>query len=346
MIEKHASSPASLSNDAGESPSNRNANITSYARLSTADRSYLAQLRQTPLLGELSVEEERARMRSGQASTIASFPVETVEVKTSACTVHIIKPLHAASPLPFTVYLHGGGWVLGDLQTHTRLVCELVVRSQCAVVFPEQPLAPEHPFPAPLEACLQAVSEIIAAAGSLGLDASHYGIGGDSSGGNLAVAFILAAQQRGLPLPVRQVLLYPATDSSMKSASYDEFKDNPNLSLHTMKWFWSHYLQSESLHTDPLASPHCAPVEAFEGFPPTLIITCEYDVLRDEGEMYSRKLADAGVPVTAARFLGTVHGFVMDDRLARTPAAAACLRLVIDSCRSALSVSSPANERE
>ena len=328
MIDKHPTAPASLSHNEGDALSTGPSGVTSYARLSAAGHSYLAQLRQTPPLGNLPVAEERARMRSGQTASIADFPVQHVEVRTSACIVHIIKPLQFASPQPFTVYLHGGGWVLGDLHTHTRLVCELVVRSQCAVIFPEQPLAPEHPFPVPLEACLQAVIEIIASADQLGLDATRYGIGGDSSGGNLAVAFILAAQQRGLPLPVRQVLLYPATDSSLKSASYQEFKDNPNLSMHTMQWFWNHYLQDESLHADPLVSPLCAPIECFEGFPPTLIITCEYDVLRDEGERFAATLVRAGVDVTAVRWLGALHGFLVTERLAGSASAMACIDLV------------------
>jgi acetyl esterase len=299
-----------------------------YPRLSQSDQRFLDQLLDLPPLGTLPVEEERARMREGQTATLAEFAVEAQEYHTSACTVHLIKPLKAQSPMPITIYLHGGGWVLGDLQTHTKLVCELAVRSQSVVAFIDYPRAPEHRFPVPLEACVTALIELLQSAESLGLDRNRFALIGDSSGGNLVAALILSVIERNLPLPTRQVLLYPATDYNWATPSYSEFQKNPNLSQFTMKWFWDNYLPEASASSDPLVSPLRAQEEVFCGFPPTLIITCEYDILRDEGEQFAARLIRAGVEVTAVRWLGSLHGFLVTESLAAAPSAQTCIDVI------------------
>jgi len=333
-MEKHVvCPPPAASGDKREVADIETAAVAQYPRLSPSDRRFLDQLKDVPLLGTLAVEEERTRMREGQTATIAEFPVETQEYQTSACTVHLIRPLRAQSPMPITFYLHGGGWVLGDLRTHTKLVCELAVRSQSVVAFIDYPRAPEHRFPLPLEACVTALTEVLLHAEFLGLDSNRFALAGDSSGGNLAAALILAVIERDLPLPVRQVLLYPATDHNWATSSYKEFRKNPNLSQFTMMWFWDSYLSKESSSSDPLISPLRAEGDVFSRFPPTLVITCEYDILRDEGEQFAARLIQAGVEVTAVRWLGSLHGFLVTESLAASDSAQTCIDVIASYLR-------------
>lgn len=329
------SQPAMAGN--GGEPAGKRSGENGYARLSPSDRSFLEQLDDNPLLGTLSVEEERARMLAGQSASVDEYPVEVQEIRTSACPVHLIRPAGVGTPSPVLFYLHGGGWVLGDLRTHTKLVCELAVRSQSVVAFIDYPRAPEHKFPAPLEACRTALNEVLQEAESLKLDGSRFAIGGDSSGGNLTAALILEAVERKLPVPVRQILLYPATDHDWKTASYKEFWNNPNLSQFTMKWFWDHYLPQQTLSSDPRVSPLMAGDDILSQFPPTLVITCEYDVLRDEGERFAARLTAAGVDVTATRWLGSLHGFLVTELLAASTSAQTCIDAIAQYLRKGFS---------
>jgi len=299
-----------------------------YARLSPADRDYLDQLKAEPLIGSFSVEEERARMRKGQTADVRGFAVCVEVYETSACSVHIIRPFQPTGALPITFYIHGGGWTLGDLKTHTKLVCELALRSQSAVAFIEFPLAPEYTYPAPLEGCISAIAEVLNAAPSLELDNTRCGFVGDSSGGNLCVAYALLARERGLFLPRTQVLLYPAADASLSLPSHLHFADNPNLGQKTMEWFWSNYSPDPSTREMATVSPLFAGDEAFAAFPQTLIISCEYDILRDEAEQLAAHLIRAGVEVIAVRWLGALHGFVVNEALSSSAAARACVDLV------------------
>ncbi len=300
----------------------------SYERLSPSDRNFLEQLEELPLLGTLSVEEERARMQAAQATALAEYPVEVEEYRTSACPVYLIRPLTTQTPAPIVFFLHGGGWVLGDLRTHTKLVCELATSTRSVVAFVDYPRAPEYPFPVPLEACIAAVNEILKAAESLRLDRNRFAIGGDSSGGNLTAALILSAIERKLPLPACQVMLYPVTDHDSTTPSYKEFRTNSNLSQFTMNWFWDQYLPELSLSADPRVSPLGAQDEVLAQFPPTLIVTCEYDVLRDQGEKFAARLVQAGVNVTAVRWLGSLHGFLVTESLAASVSAQTCIDMV------------------
>ncbi len=331
-VDSQQSAAANSGEPGGEHPGE-----TDYARLSPSDRRFLERLEDVPLLGTLSVEEERARMLAGQSASFDEYPVEVQEFRTSACPVHLIRPAGVETLPPVLFFLHGGGWVLGDLQTHTKLVCELAVRSKCVVAFIDYPRAPEHPFPAPLEACLTAVNEVLQAAKSLKLDCARFAIGGDSSGGNLTAALILESIERSLPIPVRQVLLYPATEHDWTTASYKQFWNNPNLSQFTMKWFWDHYLPEKKLRSDPRVSPLMAGDDVLSLFPPTLVITCEYDVLRDEGERFAARLASAGVDVTATRWLGSLHGFLVTELLAASTSAQTCIDVIARYLRTGFS---------
>jgi acetyl esterase len=321
-------------NGCSESPSDR---FGTYSRLSSSDRFFLQRLEQLPQLGALSVEEERIRMRAGQAAAVSEYPVKVEQHQTKACCVHLIRPNQLQSPAPVMFFLHGGGWTLGDLDTHIRLVTTLAVHAQCVIAFIEYPRAPEHTFPAPLEASITALYEVLESSEVLGLDKNKFAIGGDSAGGNLSAALILSAIERKLPIPMQQVLLYPVADRNAATPSYHEFHDNPNLSQAAMEWFWSNYLPEKPLASDPRVSPLHAKDEALAQFPPTLLVTCEYDVLRDEGESFAARLIRVGVDVTAVRWLGALHGFMVNDSLSSSPSAQSCIAMAGQYIRSGFS---------
>jgi acetyl esterase len=287
---------------------------------------------QLPPLGTLSVAEERIRMREGQITSADGYPVVIEQRQTTACLVHMIRPLDLSTPAPILFYLHGGGWTLGDLETHLKLVCELAVRARCVIAFIDYPRAPEHAFPAPLEASITAMEEVLESAGTLGLDKSRFAIGGDSAGGNLTTAILQESIKRSLPMPMRQILLYPVTDHNLTTPSYRQFRDNPNLSRAAMEWFWNNYLPEQSLGSDPRVSPLRAHDAVLAQFPPTLLLTCEYDVLRDEGELFAARLVHAGVDVTAVRWLGSLHGFLVNESLS-SASACACIDMVAQYVR-------------
>lgn len=299
-----------------------------YPRLSRADLGYLENLHGEPLIGTLSLEEERRRMQDGQTAPSENRAIDRQTYQTFSCPVHILRPLEVQDLLPITFYFHGGGWTLGDLNTHTKLVCELATGSRSAVVFLEYPLAPEHPFPAPLESCVTTIGEILQAAPSLGLDNSRCGFVGDSSGGNLCLGYSLLAKDRNLTVPRTQVLLYPATDASLTQPSQLHFASNPNLGRQTMEWFWSNYAPKTSMRRAALVSPLHATESDLRHLPPTLIVSCEYDVLRDEAEQMATRLVNAGVEVIAVRWLGALHGFVVNEALRGSATARACVDFI------------------
>jgi acetyl esterase len=313
--------------DSGCSEKSTDASGT-YSRLSSSDRFFLQQLEQLSRLGTLSVEEERVRMRAGQVATTAGYPVKVEQHQTTACLVHLIRPIEVPAPAPVMFFLHGGGWMLGDLDTHLKLICALALHAHCVVAFIDYPRAPESTFPAPLEASITAFYEVLESSEALGLDKNKFAIGGDSAGGNLSAALILSAIERELPLPMQQILLYPVTDHNVMTPSYHEFRDNPNLSQATMEWFWNNYLPEKRLGIDPRVSPLQATDKTLAQFPPTLLVTCEYDVLRDEGEDFAARLIRAGVDVTAVRWLGSLHGFLVNESLSASASAQACLAMV------------------
>jgi acetyl esterase len=207
------------------------------------------------------------------------------------------------------VYLHGGGWVIGSIESHDAPCRELAARSGCAVVSVEYRLSPETPFPGPVDDCVAATEWIAAHGEELGVDGSRLAIGGDSAGGNLAAVVCQVAKQRGGPAIAAQILVYPATDHGYETQSCIDNAEGYLLTMDAMHWFTGHYLGGDlSKAGDPLASPLRA--GDVSGLPPALVITAEFDPLRDEGEAYGRKLEAAGVPVTIHRYDGQIHGFV------------------------------------
>ena len=229
----------------------------------------------------------------------------------------------ASAPLPVYVYFHGGGWVIGDLETHDVICRQLTAASDACVISVDYRLAPEHKFPAAADDAWAATTWIVAHAGELSLDATRLAVGGDSAGGNLAAVVALMARETGRPAIALQVLIYPVTDLGAESTSYGSFADGYMLTRDSMRWFRAHYLGAPADGADWRASPIRA--KSLAGLPPALIVTAGFDPLRDEGEAYAARLRDAGVMVDYVCFGGMVHGFAAMGKVLGTAHRAVAL---------------------
>jgi acetyl esterase len=294
----------------------------------------LNALGQQPL-SAMPVAEARRAM-----DILASMRVEPAAVRSAVdrripgpageIPVRIYTP-SAPAPLPLLVYFHGGGWVLGGLDTHDSTCRELASGAGCVVVSVDYRLAPEHKFPAAAEDCYAATQWAAAHAAELGADAKRLAVGGDSAGGNLAAVVAQMARDRGGPALVFQLLIYPVISATFDTASYRDNAEGYLLTAGDMRWFWNHYLGTPADGANPYAAPLCAPTLA--GLSPALVITAEFDPLRDEGELYAHRLEEAGVPARLTRYDGMIHGFfgmghMMDKAKAAVQEACANLRLV------------------
>jgi len=214
----------------------------------------------------------------------------------------------AEGPFPCLVYFHGGGWVVCDLDTHDAVCRAIARRAEAVVVAVDYRLSPEYKFPAAVEDCYAATGWVAANAARLAVDPRRIAVGGDSAGGNLSTVMCLKSRDEGGPSLGLQVLVYPVTNlASFDTPSYREFAEGYYLTRTEMEWFRGHYLaRTEDAHS-PYASPLLAP--DLRGLPPALVITAECDPLRDEGEAYAKRLAEAGVAVTCTRYNGMIHPF-------------------------------------
>lgn len=240
-------------------------------------------------------------------------------------TAHIIRPPGRTGPLPAVMFFHGGGWVLCDLSTHSRLVCEIAVGTEAAVVFIEYSLSPEVRFPVANEEAYFATKYVADNASALNIDPARIAVAGDSAGANMAIAVSLLAKARGGPAIASAALFYPVTDANFETATYREYAEGYFLTRDSMKWFWDNYLPDADARRDPLVAPLHASHEQLRALPATFVMTCEFDVLRDEGEALAHKLAAAGVPVTSMRWLGAIHSCLTLGPLANTPAVRAAV---------------------
>ena len=239
--------------------------------------------------------------------------------------VRIYRPEGAKGLLPVVIYTHGGGWVLGDRETHDRLVRELTIGANAVVVFVDYDRSPESRYPVAVEESYAVLKYVAEHPYEFGADASRIAIAGDSVGGNLTAVVALLAKERKGPGVKAQLLFYPVTDASMSTGSYKEFAEGPWLTQKGMEWFWDQYLPDVSKRADIHVSPINASSEQLEGLPQTLLLVDENDVLRDEGEAYGRKLAAAGVPVRSVRYNGTIHDFMLLNALSETRATRAAI---------------------
>jgi acetyl esterase len=263
-------------------------------------------------LSALTPAEARAAFERLQLP-LPPEPVAAVENRTvpgpaGPIPVRVYTPETSDRPAPAIVYYHGGGWVIGSLDTHDGFCRALANRAGAAVVSVDYRLAPEHRFPAAPEDCYAAARWVAERGAEIGVDGGRLAIAGDSAGGNLAAVVALMARDRGGPRVRHQGLVYPVTDHDFDRPSYQENASGYLLTRDDMLWFWSHYAPEAARRAEPYASP--LRVEKLLGLPPATVITAEYDPLRDEGEAYAARLAEAGVPVDAIRYDGMIHGFV------------------------------------
>ncbi|MGI3229464.1 alpha/beta hydrolase [Streptomyces sp. GTA36] len=294
-----------------------------------------------PYLFDLGPAEGRKTVDEVQSGDIAKPDVDEEWVTvpggpTGQVRARIVRPAGASGVLPVIVYIHGAGWVFGNAHTHDRLVRELAVGANAAVVFPEYELSPEARYPVAIEQNYTVARWVVTDGAGHDLDASRIAVAGDSVGGNMSAALTLMAKERGdVPL-VQQVLFYPVTDAAFDTGSYHQFAEGYFLRRDAMQWFWDQYTTDEKQRAEITASPLRATTEQLTGLPPALVITGEADVLRDEGEAYANKLREAGVPVTAVRYQGIIHDFVMLNALSDTHAARAAISQAVTVLRSAL----------
>lgn len=225
----------------------------------------------------------------------------------SNLAVRVYRPFGLGASPPAIVFYHGGGWVVGDLETHDGTCRALALSSGCVVVSVDYRLAPEHPFPAAPRDCLEAYRWVVSNADELSINARSVAVCGDSAGGNLAAVVAREARDAGVPPPVAQGLIYPGTDFRMQTPSIELFAEGFFLTRDSMHWFRDHYLPAEASIEDPLASPLLA--DDVSGVAPAWVWTAGFDPLRDEGRAYADKLADAGVTTHHRCYDDLVHGF-------------------------------------
>jgi acetyl esterase len=291
-----------------------------------------------PPLDALPLDDARGLLR-GLAAMEATPEVERVEDRTvpgpaGAVPVRTYTPTGAAGAgRGVLVWIHGGGWVIGDLETADPTCRLLANRTGCVVVSVDYRRSPEAKAPAPLEDCLAVLRWVADHGEDLGVDPGRLAVGGDSAGGNLAALACLRLRDEGGPAIAFQLLVYPVTDLTRSSASYEANAEGYFLTKASMVWFIDHHLDGTGIDPkDPLVSPLFA--DSLEGLPPALVITAEYDPLRDEGEAYAERLRDAGVEVEAVRYDGQIHGFfgmatLLEDGAAAVERAGARLAEVL-----------------
>ncbi len=281
-------------------------------------QAYLDQMAamQVPHIATLTPEVVRAGVAAqfeAERQQTPPEPVARVENRTipgpaGEIPIRVYTP-HGDGPFPALVFFHGGGWVICSLDSHDGICRALANGAGCVVVSVDYRLAPEHKFPAAPEDCFAATQWVATHAGELHADPARLAVGGDSAGGNLTVVVTQMAREHGGPTLAFQLLIYPAVDFR-SDAGYPSMTDNAQgylLDKQAMDWFSDHYLRDEADRTNALASPMLA--SDLRGLPPALVITADYDPLRDEGEAYARRLQEAGVPVTVRRYPGMIHGF-------------------------------------
>ncbi|MER6408680.1 alpha/beta hydrolase [Streptomyces viridosporus] len=293
-----------------------------------------------PFLYELKPVEARKVLDDLQAAPVEKLPVDeewiTVPASVGDVRVRIVKPQGSTGTLPVVLYMHGGGWVLGNADTHDRLVREVAVGARAAVVFVEYTPSPEAHYPVAIEQGYATAQWITRDGASKGLDARRMAVAGDSVGGNMTAALALLAKERGDVTFVQQSMYYPVTDAAMDTESYEQFETGYYLSRKAMEWFWDAYTTDPQQRAEITASPNHATTEQLHGLPPALLIVDEADVLRDEGEAYAAKLRAADVPVTTVRYDGAVHDFMMINSLSQSRATRAAVDQAVSLLRDAL----------
>ena len=287
-----------------------------------------------PSLVEVPVEVGREMFRAMQGGVPAIEVAAVTDTLAGGVPARVYRP-HGDGPFPVAMMFHGGGWVIGDLDTADSQSREVCRGAGAVVVSVDYRLAPEHPFPAAAEDCYSATEWVAAHAGEHDGDPARLAVVGDSAGGNLAAVVAQMARDRGGPNIAFQLLVYPVTDGvNLDRASYRDNADGYLLTAQAMQWFWNHYAPTLDDRRNPYASPLLA--SDLTSLPPALVMTAEYDPLRDEGEAYGHALAEAGVDAEVIRYDGFIHGFfahtqAIDAAGGAMSDACAALRAVFDA---------------
>jgi acetyl esterase len=293
-----------------------------------------------PLLYELGVEGARKVLDDLQAAPVAKPDVDdkwiTVPAAVGDVRVRIVRPAGVPGVLPAVLYIHGGGWILGNAGTHDRLVRELAVGVGAGVVFVEYDRSPEARYPVAIEQAYATARWITEHGADEGLDVSRLAVAGDSVGGCMTAAVALLAERRGDVRFTHMSMYYPVTDAAQDTGSYREFADGPYLTAKAMAWFWDAYLPERDKRTESTVSPLRATREELAGLPETFLIVDENDVLRDEGEAFARRLVEAGVPTTSVRYNATLHDFMMLNPLRGTAATTGAVEQAVHVLRRAI----------
>lgn len=285
-----------------------------------------------PFIFQLPPWRGRQILEEAQSVPIRMYPANiektTVDAgKWGRVPVYIVYPIEILAPANTIFYIHGAGWVFGSFHTHEKLVRELAARTGSIVVFPEYSRSPEAQYPVAIEQCYEVlcrIPEILEKPGFL-LNPDTLTVAGDSVGANMAIAMTLLAKERKRPYIQKQLLYYPVTNACFCTDSYCGFGEGYYLYREGMKWFWNQYTTSACDRNEITASPLRAGMQQLKNLPEVMILNGEADVLRDEGEAYARKLRNAGVAVTAMRFQGMIHDFVMLHALDQTKACRAAM---------------------
>jgi len=292
-------------------------------------------------LEQLSTKEAREVLTGAQNSVKVDLSGIAVTEKTISedglkVKIHIVKPSNAKGILPVFMFFHGGGWVLGDFPTHKRLVRDLVVESGAAAVFVDYTPSPEAHYPVAVNQAYVATKWVSAHGQEIGVDGKRLAVVGNSVGGNMAAVVSLMAKDKKGPKIKLQILLWPVTDANFETGSYNQFATGRFLTKNMMIWFWNNYTTDSNARKEIYASPLRATTDELKGLPAALIATAENDVLRDEGEAYARKLDEAGVKVTAIRYIGTIHDWGLLNPLANVPATRSAMLQAATELKKAL----------
>ena len=282
-------------------------------------------------LEQLSVAEARAVLVAAQAGVKLTLPAADVSEKTinvdgKDIKLTIVRPAGVKKTLPGFMFFHGGGWVLGNYPTHERLVRDLVAESGAVAIFVNYTPSPEVGYGVAINQAYAASKWVAEHGKEIQVDGKRLSVAGNSVGGNMAAVVSLMAKDKGGPALRSQVLLWPVTDANFDNASYQQFADGHFLTRNMMKWFWDNYTSDQGKRQEIYASPLRASKEQLQGLPQTLIQTAEFDVLRDEGEAYGRKLDAAGVKVSTVRYQGMIHDFGLLNVLAKVPAVRSAMQ--------------------
>jgi acetyl esterase len=308
--------------------------------LEKASQEFVEATSTPPFIFELTPDEARKVLDDVQSAPVDKLRVDerwiTVPAEVGDVRVRIVRPPDVTGTLPVILYMHGGGWVLGNAHTHDRLVREFAVGTGAAVVFVEYDRSPEAHYPVAIEQGYATAQWIVREGAANGLDPERIAVAGDSVGGGMTAALALMANERGDVRFVQQSMYYPVTDAAMDTGSYEQFAEGYFLTAKGMAWFWDAYLPDVERRSEPYASPLRASDEQLAGLPPAFLIVDEADVLRDEGEAYAARLRAAGVPITTVRYDGITHDFMMLNPLSDTRATRAAVAQAIAILRDAL----------